>query len=389
MDIFTKPNTTNSLLCFLVFLTFLFSSQAHSANNKSDSEALGIAFTHAAVNRDTNAMAKLFDLDAFAEKTANLAFTKQKDISDFKGGFLSNFETQAVFMDQIMNELFKEQFGAKYLRVVDGRPLIRFDYDSGGYEYMFLLPKQGATKTVLAEDLFFLTNGKEYSKVIAGIVQMSINPSESILKRLFDIKDINTDITKSISQIIKLVSENNYQQAYDQLEALPEGVKTSRYMIDIGVQVSGAISDELYEKQLSRLEKHYGNDPSTSFSLIDYHFLKKDYAKAIKTVGVLQRNLGNDGALESMVASIHFEAGDMVLAKQHALKAIDIEADFENSYWTLVGITNATKSYGETVATLSQLENIFGYEFTIESISAEPSYADLIKSQAFKDWIRQ
>ena len=376
-------------MTFIVFFILLFTAQAHSANAESEAEAFGVSFTNATINRDTTAMAELFDLNAFTDKAANLAFTKQSDINDFKEGFLSNFEMPAVFMDQIMNELFKNQFNTKYLGVVDGRPLIRFDYESGGHEYMFLLLKQGVSKPVIAEDLFFLTNGKVYSKVIAGVVQMAIKPSESMLKRLFDIKDINTDITESISQIMKLVSENSYQQAYDLLEALPEEVKTTRYIIDIGVQISGAINDDLYEEQLSRLDKYYGNDPSTSFSLIDYHFLKKDYAKAVKTVGVLQRNLGNDAALESMVASIYFESGDMVLAKQHVLKAIEIETDFENSYWILANITNATKSYDETVAALTQLEKNFGYEFTSDDIAREPSYDQLIKSQAFKDWINQ
>lgn len=389
MAIFKKINDSISFLYLLLFLTVCFSSQVTASDEELGPEALGIAFVNATAKRDTATMGNLFNYEAFVEKTASLVFTDDGDITDFKRGFLSNIPTSSAFMDQVMSELFKEQFIVKYLDVVDGRPLIRFDYVSGGHEYLFLLPQKTNSKSSVADDLFFLSRGKAYSKVVADVSQMAIKPSASVLKRLFDMKDIDTKLTQSVSHIMELTAESKYQEAYDQLGMLPEDVKRSRFMLDTAVQLSGHLSDDEYEKQLGRLEKHYGNDPTTSFSLIDYHFLKKDFAKAVKAVGVMQLNLGNDAALESLVASIYFEAGEIALAKQHAMKAIEIESDFENAYWILVNTTNSTKTYDETVAALEDLQSLFGYEFTAEDFAAEPSYAELTNSKVFNEWLNQ
>ena len=170
---------------------------------------------------------------------------------------------------------------------------------------------------------------------------------------------------------------------------MPERIQNTRFMIDTAIQLAGHINDQEYQKQLEKLEKYYGDDPTTSFALIDYHFLKQDFTKALKAINVLQNNLGNDAALESLVATVYFESGEMELAKQHALKAISLEDDFENAYWILANSTNATQSYAETVEALGQLEAIFGYEFALEHLTVEPAYAGLIESKVFLDWINQ
>jgi len=387
MHIIREFKLCNLFIC-LIFLSVISADSYAKDNKKHDYEALGIAFTSAIEQRDTLAMANLFDVEAFAEKTAGYVFTRQSDIDDYKTGFLSNYPERSMFMDQIMGQLFKEQFSVKYLRVVNGRPLIRYDYALGGHEYMYLIPKKGSDETLLADDMLFLTRGKTSSKSVAEVVQMAIKPSSSVFKRLFDVKEVNTDIVESITRVVSLITESKYQQAYDLLESLPEEIKTSRFVVDTGVQLSGHINDTEYQKQLANLEKYYGDDPTTSFTLIDYHFLKQDFAKAVKAVNVLQKNLGNDGALESLIASIYFESGDLDIAKKHARKAIDIESDFEDAYWVLVNTTNAAKSYDETVAVLDMLQQNFGYQFTVEDFTVEPVYTELVASKAFNDWIK-
>ena len=200
------------LTTLFVCLTLLSSNQARAAEGELDSEALGIAFANAIVQRDTTAMGYLFDLNAFIEKTANIAYSKQSDIDGFKRGFLSNKPTAKVFMGQVMNEVFKEQFVVKYLKVINGRPLIRYDYVTGGHEYMFLFPKKGSDEKLLAEDMLFISRGKPFSKVLAEAAQLTTKQSSSTLKRLFDIKDVDADFARSFNKITNLVTQSKYQK---------------------------------------------------------------------------------------------------------------------------------------------------------------------------------
>lgn len=383
-----KSRVFSFVVCGCVFFFSSLAAQEKIAPAHDSKEALGMAFSEYFNERDADKLAELFDLKAFSDRIGGKVFSRKSDIKDFTSGFMSSYGADSTFVSDLMGEGFQASAQAKFLRVSDGEPVVRIDYPEGGHEYMLL--EFGAKKNInKIVDIFLLSSGKYSTDAIAGVVQLVVKPSTSALKRFFDVKEINEDVKESLAQIFTHIEANESQKAYDLIEALPQGLRASRSMIDMALTLGEKLNDTEYRKQLSRLDKFYGNDPGTSFMLIDHHFYNEDYAKASASVERIQKKLGNDAALEGLMASLTMSQGKFVEMAGHAKKAIALEPDFEDGYWVLISAYNSLNAYDKMVPIFKQIETLFDYEFVAESFAGDEYYTEFIKSKEFLGWMSE
>lgn len=377
---------------FIVLLALSNLSYAESMYRNTDRsesptikeyEEFGKHFATALNKKDMRVLSELFDMSEFARITARTVVDSQKDIDAFAKGFLKNPKDK--LLNQMFTPVFNQDAAAKYLRVLkNNRPLIRIDYKSNGHEYVILRVERVANNQLAVVDLFTLTSGKDMSASVGALSQLIVKPSTSMLKRLFGRADIDSKMLSTLKEVGKLRNSGKYKDAYNLVETLPEDVKYSRAIIDVSIFLAQNINDDEYRKQLSKLEKYYGNDDTTMFILVDHYFFMHEYTKMLAALDRLIVMLGEDGALLNLKASAYISAKDFKNAKKYCKMAIQVEPQYDGAYWTLVTALTMHEEYGELIKALGMLEKQFGYSFTAKTFTGNEFYSKFVQSSEFK-----
>lgn len=380
-----------SLLLILVCIAVIADGLAgQNSSRPSDRElaAIGNSFAQAITNQDLQTLARLIDMRAFGERAARTLFDRESDIQGFVKGFSSRGSTR--FVRSAFSQALDAKSRAKYLRTLtdaeESTPLVRVDIPSGGHEYVLLTVEKNALGEVVVSDLFLATTGKQLSVSLGAAAQLLIAPSDSVIRKLFNVKKVDRELMAQFREIGKLRREKRYLDAYRLIQGMPQEIRTQRVLLDLAIQLSQAVNDQEYYRQLELLAKHHGDDPTTAFMLIDHYFSRGDMARANDSVDRMIARFGNDAALMNLKASIAYSTGNMSEATNHALESIRLEPDFEDGYWTLVTVHIATEQYPQVVADLKRIEQQLGYAFSAENFANEEFYAGFVKSRAFSDW---
>ncbi|WP_260295745.1 tetratricopeptide repeat protein [Sedimenticola hydrogenitrophicus] len=357
--------------------------------NESELVAISTAFAQAINDQDMETLSRLIDMRAFGERAARTLFDRESDIQGFVKGFSSRGSLR--FVRSAFGQALDAKSRAKYLRILrdadEATPLVRVDIPSGGHEYILLTVEKNTLGEVVVSDLFLATTGKQLSISLGAAAQLLIAPSDTMIRKLFNVKSVDRELLIQFREIGKLRREKRYLDAYRLIQGMPLEIRTQRVILDLAIQLSQAVDDQEYYHQLELLAKHHGDDPSTAFMLIDYYFSRGDMTRANDSIGRMIVRFGNDAALMNLKASIAYSAGNMDEATAHALESIRLENDFEDGYWTLVTIHIATEQYTQVVDDLKRIEQTLGYEFRAENFANEEFYAGFVKSRAFSDWL--
>jgi len=122
--------------------------------------------------------------------------------------------------------------------------------------------------------------------------------------------------------------------------------------------VSAAIGlqDEArYIQVLDEISAAFPNDPSLGLILVDRHFLKKEYTKALEIVNWLIVDLGRDAFLSTLEASNLSELG----RSEDALEAVEAGLKVEEGdlplLWSRVNLMSKAKRYAEVARTLDEI----------------------------------
>jgi tetratricopeptide (TPR) repeat protein len=360
------------------------------AFTQAELDTIGTTFAQAINNQDLDTLNEIFDLNAFARRAAKTVFDKDSDIRGFVKGFSAKGSMHII--RSIFDPAIDQKAHAKYLRTLfnakEANPLIRLDMEEGGHEYILLTVEKNEHGNLVVVDLFLATSGKKSSVGVGTAVQLLFAPSQSMIKKLFGIKDVDKTLLTQLHEIGKLRREKKYAEAYHLIKGMPLNIRTQRIILDLAIQLSQAIDDKAYYQQLELLEKYHGNDPSAAFMLIDFHFSQGNMDKVIRSIDKAIARYGKDAALLNLKSSTAITFGKHEEALVYAKEAIHIEPDFEDAYWSLVSIYIATKQYTHVVSAFKSIEQNLGYEFMAENFSGDEFYADFVKSQPFSDWLK-
>lgn len=378
--------------CLIIMLVATSSyAQSMGGNRSKGDDAINaqntaLKLVEALHKNDFKFLGDVLDVEHIATVAANNVADDKKKIAEIVEGF-TNPETKKTITQNAFNAILTQTFSAKFLRMLNEkgtlRPLIRIDYEDAGHEYIILY----VSKVSKITDIFFASRGKTMSESYTQALQMLISPGKSFINKLLSRKVVDQDLVQKFNKIGEYRRSGEIQKAYDIIQSFPKEAQQQRIIIDIAIEFAQSISDEEYMRQLTLLEKYYGDDESTQFMLVDYYFMQEDYKNALKALVKVTERFGDDGALNVLKATMSFSDGDLESAEQFALNGIELEADFVDSYWALADIYNHKKEFDQLVKVFDDLTVNFGVEFTPESIGSVPSFNEFSQSNAFKEWM--
>lgn len=380
------------LRTLLISLLIWMSSPGHALNELQPAdiyEEIAIRYVQAVNQRDAKLLSSLINFDRLADRAVASAKLEGAEARDFKSGMLES--ANGSFAQRYISRIQQAQGQAIYVRRLNRqgkiRPLIRMDMGEQGYAYLELIVDQNADSQIEIIDWYTNSLGQKLSDSIGGIARLFLKPDKHLFEQVLGVNRIDQDTLDRFMRIINYRREQNYQAAYAEMQALPDKVRNTRIMIGIAIDITHFVSEQSYINELKRLERHFADDPSASFLLIDYYFYENDFARGIRAIEVFESDVGVDGVTLFLKSSMASAAGKHKSSIAYATQSIELEPYLEEPYWMLVTGYLYQKNYHNVVKTLDLLGKNFGYQFKDENFQSEALYADFIKSSDYKQWI--
>jgi hypothetical protein len=138
-------------------------------------------------------------------------------------------------------------------------------------------------------DMFIYTTGENFSKTLSELLsRMTEGVSD---KKAMEMAD-------DVQGVKRLMAKGNYEQAKKEFDRLPMFFKNTRVADIINLQICSNLDSEIYLKEMEQFNTKYAGDPSLELAMIDLHFLRKDYDKALRSVDVLDSTINKDPFLD-------------------------------------------------------------------------------------------
>jgi tetratricopeptide (TPR) repeat protein len=205
---------------------------------------------------------------------------------------------------------------------------------------------------------------------------------------VFDVVSNRKQTITALSRIMQLQKQQRYADVVGQFFELDEPLQQNRLLNIINVKASNLSQDmQLYEKALANLERYYGDDPNMAFLLIDYYFMQGRYPKVIATVNSLQSSFGvDDAALIALKANTFLMQGRYDHAAELAVQAIEVEPEYEHSYWSLFSARVGAGQYRPAVEAAKVLQERFNYDMSPSYLIDIVPDETFLESSEYKNW---
>lgn len=373
-----------SLLVLLLTLTTATAADNALAVYRSSAQQIADGFTQ----RDTSAFDQAVAPATILDEVFSGLFVDSDWENSFRAGVSSAIRNKLG--PRLVSQMPSEAY-AKLLRVTvednEGRALIRMDYGDSGNGYIDLHLVRDESGAVRVIDWFDYSSGQRYTQSLRQVVA-TMSPTPTILGKVFDIATDKKAGADALEKIITLNKERRYEEEVRYFLSLEEGIRESRLLNIIVLQAANMSNDmELYSRMLDNLAHFYGDDERMAFMLIDYYFLSSQYDKVIELSQQLQKSFGvEDAGLIVFESNALLEQGKNAEAEKTALRAIELEPEYEYSYWSLLTAQLATESYASAVDTAKTLEEEFQYDMSPESLGSNDIYSELVSTKPYLSW---
>ncbi len=236
-------------------------------------------------------------------------------------------------------------------------------------------------------DWYDYSKGQLYTDSIRQAIVLLLPEEKNLLAKLLGTSGIDKKESEQFIELGNLMKEQKYDEWLKKYTKLPNKLKYSRILLVTRILTASASGNESeYRLALEALHEKMGDDPTLSLILIDYYFYEEDYATAQDVLDKLSEHIGGDASIDAMKANIYLTSEDYAKSIKYAQKAIEQEAEYEDSYWTLMSASVLGKQYETAVVAIEKLESDFGYEIFPEEIEKAEDYKEFSKSEAYKKW---
>ena len=344
--------------------------QIEQAFNTQDTEALVQLIALQALGREM-----MRDLGLSAEQAAKMHEGMRTSLrSNIEAG-LRNFQ--------------QRQGVAKFIRTgkQDGKTysLVRVEYraDDGGFDYV----EYYVTPAGLVEDWYTHTRGSRASTAMRLAVSAMLDKG-SMLATLFGVKAVDGQEVERFRVFSRHLAAGDLPGAYRALDNLPEGYKRSKDWAMLRASIS-SFDEAAYRNSLEHLAKHFGDDASVQFMLIDHYFYQERFDRAYKAVSAFEAHVGEDGVTNFLKCSclLGWKRYDEAVAA--CQRAMALESDFPSGYWGTVTAGIESKNPKVALAALSAYEQAFQVSFDPEVLARTDPYRTIAATPEFAAWAKQ
>ncbi len=236
-------------------------------------------------------------------------------------------------------------------------------------------------------DWYDYSTGQLYTQSLRQIIAM-MSPSPTVLGKVFDVVSKRKESINAVVRVFSLYGKQKYPETVQAFLALDEELRRSRMLNVVAVQAANmSQNDELYLKTLANLDRYFRTDPSLTFVLIDYYYIKGRYDRVLSALEQVEASFGvKDASLNVLKASALLEQEKYAPAAAEAQHAIDMEPTYEGGYWALLNAQVQSKQYTQAIKVAKVLEEEFSYDMGPASLGANELYADFVASEDYRLW---
>jgi hypothetical protein len=357
-------------------------------------EAVGAQLTTMFNERQADALASMLDMNELGVRVAANVYENERGRSEFVRGFTKSAQPRTLVNDFFAQLDRSPDSAARFMKVVtrgaEARPLVRFDYGGSGFEYIEFVVRPDAKGSVRIVDWVPLSGGELYSEAIGRMARILTDPAPGLIQTLLGMPQMDQATLKRMKTIAELRRKGELRGAYQEMEKLPAAIADSRViLVQRASLASEAGDDDGYRKMLARLAQLHGNDPAAAFMLLDHYFYAKDLDKCLQAITTIESRVGVDGMTQMLRANIYMTLGKHNDAVTHARKAIGIEPDMSDAYFTLAQSHVALGQFADAIEVYTTLQDDFGYQFTKENFAQDATFTRFIASSQFKKWLHE
>ncbi len=240
---------------------------------------------------------------------------------------------------------------------------------------------------VYYNDIFNYSAGEKQSESVGLLLNMSLRNHTS--DKAYDSQDFED--SKHVVKAMQHFRKQEFQEAYENLEALEGEMKNMKVIYTIKMQIASQINMDLYEKVLTEFEEQFQGDPKIILSIIDFYLMKENYAKAFSLINVLQKAT-NDNFVDYLRGNIYFSMNNHEKTKEYYDRVINNYPNFPEVYLNYLELLDQEKDYSEMVRLL---EHMTQYNFSKEALihyfqmkdkNGNVFFEDFINSKEYKKW---
>lgn len=359
-----------------------------SGEHKKIIANVGQQFADAMNENDAEALIRLIDIDVMAKKVTHLvsdkfsASEKRQLIRGAKSGLTKNY------VPNLLISISNQSGIATYRKVitVDGsqRALLLVDYETGGMSFLELLvdPKSG-----YVIDWYDFAQGAFVTHSYATSVSFLLPEKSNFFTRLVGLNKPKAEILTIFKNIGKLSRQGDYRGVFFELKKLPEEIYNHQAVFVLRVNYSQYVSEEEYTRQLSLMDKAFGDRPEYFFILLDHYFYAEKFQKAMAGLQRINQRFNNEPQVYMLMSNLRFTEERYDEAFVLAKKAIEYSNFSEQYYWHLSDLYLSAEQFDELVALFKKMVTLFNIEFDFDLFQNDPEFQAFANSKAFKQWL--
>jgi tetratricopeptide (TPR) repeat protein len=277
------------------------------------------------------------------------------------------------------------------VRVVDGRPraLLRLVSPEGAVNYHEYTLARSPDGQIVTEDIYVYASGEPLTKTFRRLMLGYIaEKKKGAIDKLNGSEQLLTKHIEDLTKMSQQVRNGQHKEALETFRKLPAELQKNKIFQIIAIRAAqGADDDKEYLAELERFRRNYPDDPAVDLISIDYFYLKKEYAEAIKTVERVDKSLGGDPYLMALKANMLLEAKKYKEARETAEKAIKDDPKLALAYLVRAAISAQEKNHKDALVWLKKLVEATEVEL---DLAMDERFDEFVKTPQFKElnkWI--
>lgn len=347
------------------------------------------ALEKAAEARDGQAMNRLIDWETLIDTSMEGLNISSIMKRNFMQGLDASAPNGGPFAASIVMAL---QGGGSYrflrVREIDGQRRVLFRLlmpNDGGVNYHDITVGVDDSGRARAVDIYVYLTGEPVSQTFRRLlIPMAASMNRGVLDRLGGEEQLLVKHLQDIQTITQAVQSGHHQIALERFGQLPKKLQEEKSLQILHINAAQSADESVYIAAIEEMQRLFPNDPSMEMMLIDGHFMKKEWDKAIESVDRLDARLGGDPYLEVMRVGVLLEQGKADEALSRAQKAAGALPKLIEAHWTLLNAAVEKKDHAAAVTALETLRSTFGQSFP--GLGTSPEFAELVASSQYKEW---
>jgi tetratricopeptide (TPR) repeat protein len=375
-------------IALFLLLSLSINLQAQKGKEKkllAVAEALQTAVTE----QDQAALDDLFDKEEFM----NLIIIEDGStkLARFNEGFKSKLVDRSVLSTMILQQASTEDFAYEPVRVYFDKKephiIFRLSVANGINYHDFLLKKSKGNYKII--DAYIYLSGEYIS---ATFKRLYIIASKDYLPPSISagLPDFQLEEIMQVANAKQLVDQGHYKEAAEMMSGLGADIRKEKIFALMELLIKANMEEEDYLQAMVDYKSLFPEDPSIDLVSLDYLLLQEKFEEGLAAIDRLDERLGGDPYLDIYRGSFYYSLDNYSKATVLFQRFTQNFPDDTDGWDSLINVYIEDKKYAEALGVFDVLIEKYGLGKSDMAvfIEEEPTYADFIKSEAYKNWLK-